>query len=317
MNEKIDIVVTYLNERDPQWRQDFQYWKDKEIKEHKAQASNRQAFGEERTREWDAFKYWFRAVEKNCSWVNKVFLIVQNGRHIPEWLNRNNPKLRIVYHDEFIPKDLLPTFNAMTIGIYMSNIKDLSDNFIVSDDDYYFLNAIAEDRFFKNNKPVHTNNKVHYGLYKGACLTGLDNVFYHILNNDLIFETKFMKERVKYGIGHLPEARKKSFELEILKKYEKDIKWHFSFSKFRHKTNLCSYMYGDLLKICNKAIIDNVYDNCSYCTLKSNVDFEIYRNKDMVCFNDTQALDDYEKTKEKFIAFLDSMFPGKCSFEKE
>lgn len=313
----IDITVTYLNEHDEKWKQDFEYWKNKEIKEGRTKASNRQAFGKERTREWDIFKYWFRAVEKNCPWVNKIFLIVQNERHIPKWLNINHPKLRIVYHNEYIPKDLLPTFNAMTIGIYISNIKDLSDNYIMCDDDYFFLNKIEEDRFFRNDVPVHKDTKIHYGLYKNEYLKGTDRVFFHILNNDLIFETKYMKEKVKYGIYHLPEARKKSFEQMIIKENEEEIKKRNSYSKFRHKTNLCSYMYNDLIRIFGKAIIDDPYKNSSYCTLKSNVDFNIYSNKDMVCFNDTEQLDDYEKTKEKLIDFLEKKFPNKSSYEKE
>ena len=111
----IDIIVTYLNENDPKWQEDFKYYKDKEIKEGIADPNNIQAFGEERTREWDIFKYWFRGLEQNCPWINKVFLIVQNKNHIPKWINKDNPKLRIVYHEDYIPKELLPTFNAMTI----------------------------------------------------------------------------------------------------------------------------------------------------------------------------------------------------------
>lgn len=314
-NDKIDIVVTYLNSRDEKWQEEFNYWKSKEIKEHKAVYTNRQAFGVERTREWDAFHYWFRGVEKNCPWVNKVFLIVQNERHIPKWLDRNNPKLRIVYHEEYIPKKLLPTFNAMPIGVYISNIKDLSENYIICDDDYYFLRNIDEDRFFKNNIPVHIDNKLNYELYKGDTLKGSDYVFYHILNNDLLFETRFMKEKVKYGIYHLPEARKKSFENKILNEYAEEILEHFIHSKFRHKTNLCSYMYSDLLKICDKAIIGNPYKKCCYCTLKSTTNFDFYKNKDIVCFNDTEQLDDYNKTKRRLIKFLNRKFPDKSSFE--
>lgn len=313
----VDIVVTYLNERDEKWQEDFNYWKNKEIQEGKASPDNRQAFGKERTREWDCFKYWFRGIEKNCPWINKVFLVVQNERHIPEWLDTSNPRLRIVFHNEYIPKYLLPTFNAMTIGTYISNIKDLSENYIMSDDDYYFLNPIEEDRFFKDNKPVHLDNRVKYGLFGGILLGGSDKVFYYILNNNLKFERKFMKEKVKYGFYHLPEARKKSFEQEILTYYAKDIKYHNSFSKFRNVYNLCPYMFSDLLKICDIAVLDNPYENCCYCNLNSNVDFDSYMDKDIVCFNDTERLDDYEKTKEKLIAFLDKKFPDRSSFEKE
>lgn len=310
----VDIVVTYLNERDSKWQEDFNYWKDKEIKEGKANPNNRQAFGEERTREWDAFKYWFRGVEQNCPWVNKVFLIVQNERHIPEWINRDHPKLIIVYHEEYIPKELLPTFNAMTIGMYVAYIKDLSENFIICDDDFYFLNPIKEDRFFKYNKPVHLNNIVPYVPYT---TNSTDGVFWQILNNDMEFEKKFNRSKIKYGVYHLPEARKKSFEIKILNDYSKEILDSYIVSKFRHPNNLCNYMFSDLLKLFNEAVLDNPYKNSSYCTLKSTVNYNDYFNKEMVCFNDTQDLDNYEKTKERFIEFLEKKLPNKSSYEKE
>lgn len=316
----IDIVVTYLNERDKKWQETFNYWKNKEIAEGKAKADNRQAFGEERTREWDTFKYWLRGVEENCPWVNKIFIIVQNKNHVPKWLDVNHPKIRIVYHDEYIPVSLLPTFNAMTIAMYVSNIPDLSDNYIMCDDDYYFLNPIKEDRFFKGNKPVHQYNRVPFVLYSDELLKGSSGVFYAILNNNLKFETKFMKDDlIKFDIYHLPEARKKSFEQAILNSlaYKNDIFHANLISKFRHPYNFCPYMFSDLLKICNRAILEEPYHNCSYVTLKSTVNFDDYKDKDIVCFNDTEQLDDYELTKKHLIEFFEKKFPNKSSFELE
>lgn len=313
----VDIVVTYLNERDKKWQEDFEYWKDKEIKEGKAEASNRQAFGEERTREWDTFKYWFRGIEKNCPWVRKVFLVVQNENHIPQWINRNHPKLRIVFHDEYIPKELLPTFNAMTISMYISHIKDLEENYIMCDDDYYFLNPIEKDRFFKYGKPVHLNNQMPYKKYDGGYLEGTDNVFYQIMNNDLDFEYKVSAKKIKYGFYHLPEARKKSFEIWVLDRFGKEIFERNIISKFRHKDNLCPYMFNDLLKLCDKVWLGNPYKNCYYCNLDSTINFDDYWDSNIVCFNDTERLDDYDKTKKKWIEFLERKFPDKCSFEKE
>ena len=313
----VDIVITYVNEYSEKWQKEFDYWKQKEIKEGKAEENNRQAFGKERTRDWNALKYWFRGVENNLPWVNKVFLVVQNEEHIPEWINKDNPKLRIVYHDEYIPKELLPTFNAMTIGMYIANIEDLGEYYIMCDDDFYFLNPIKKDRFFKYGKPVHQDNKIPCEFYSGDTLTGSDNVFYRILNNNLAFEGRYMYEKVKYGFYHLPEARSKSFEKEILNNQKEEILSRNSISKFRNKLNLCAYMYSDLLKIKDKAYIGNPYKNSCYCTLKSTVNFDDYWDKDIVCFNDTERLDDYIKTKEKFIDFLDRKFPNKSSFEKE
>ena len=312
----IDIICTYVNERDSQWQQDFEYWKWKEINQGRTRLSNRQAFGEERTREWDAFKYWFRAVEKNCPWVNKVVLVVQNERHVPEWINKDCKKLKIVYHDEYIPKELLPTFNAMPIGMYFGYIKDLAEKFIMCDDDFYFINPISEDRFFKDDKPVHPENKIPYKLYDGDCLTCQAKVFYHTLNNNLILEKQITNKKIKYGFYHLPSARLKSFEKEILDKYKNEIMGSFIRSKFRHKTNVCNYMFDDLLKLCNKTYVGDPYYNWSYCTLTSKVNFDDYKDKDMVCFNDTEIMDDYEKTKKAFIEFLEKKFPKKSMFEK-
>ena len=311
----IDIVITYLNEKDEKWQKDYNYYKQKEIITGKNRASNRQAFGAERIREWDTLKYWFRGVEKNCPWVNKVFLIVQNERQVPNWLKKDHPKLRIVYHEEYIPKELLPTFNAFTITLYIGKIKDLSETYLRCDDDFYFINPIAEDLFFKNNKPVHVDNKIPYKLFSGYELQCPAKVFYHVLNNVLLFETKFMKEKVKYGFYHLPEARLKSFEEKILDDYKEEIYNHCCHSRFRHQTNLDSVIFSDLLKICNKVEWGNPYINSSYCTLMSTVNYDDYLDKDMVCFNDTEQLDDYEKTKKKLIEFFEKKFPDKSSFE--
>lgn len=312
----VDIIVTYLNERDPKWQEDFKYWKEKEIKEGKAEKSNRQAFGKERTREWDTFKYWFRAVENNCPWVNKVFLIVQNERHIPKWLDTTNPKLRVVYHEEYIPKEFLPTFNAMTIGIYVPYIEDLSNYYIACDDDYYFINKIEKDHFFKYGLPIHKKNPIQYELYGEEYLNGTDGVFYHTLNNSLLFEQHY-EPRIKYAFYHLPEARIKSFEKEILTKYKEEIDKSNSYSKFRNKHNICPNIFSDLLKITGRALIKDPYRNSCYCNLNSDVNFDDFWDKDMVCFNDTERLDDYDKTKQKWIDFLERKFPNKSSFEKE
>lgn len=314
----IDIVVTYLNDKDDTWREQFNYWKGRETSSGKADINNRQAFGEERLRDWGTFKYWFRGIEKNCPWVNKVFLIVQNENHIPKWLNRDNPKLRIVFHDEFIPNEILPVFNVVPILMYLDNIKDLGEYYIISDDDEFFLNPIKEDRFLRDNKPVHEDNRIPYEYYSGSQLETSDKVFFHILNNNLKLESKYMKEPVKYGFYHLPDIRKKSFNQKIMSENYEEILESQKVSKFRHPKNISATIFSDLLKICDIAYIDNnLYKNCSYCCLKSTVNFDLYKDKDIVCFNDTELLDNYNETNRKLVEFLDNKLPNKSSFEKE
>ena len=230
----IDIVVTYVNDKEESWIEQFTYWKDREISSGKADKDNRQAFGKERIRDWGTFKYWFRGIEKNCPWVNKVFLVVQNEKQIPNWLNKNHPKLKIVFHEDFIPKEILPVYNVVPILMYLPNIKELGENYIISDDDEFFINTIKEDRFLKDNKPVHVDNKIPFEYYSGEQLQTSDKVFFHILNNDLKLESKYMKEPVKYGFYHLPNIMKKSFNKKILKDNYEEILNSYKYSKFRN-----------------------------------------------------------------------------------
>ena len=310
----MDIVVTYVDDN-KKWREEFNYWKGRETSKGQADINNRQAFGEERIRDWGTFKYWFRGIEKNMPWINKIFLVVQDESQVPIWLNRNNPKLRIVYHEDFMPKEILPVYNVVPILMYLCNIEDLGEYYVISDDDEFFLNLIKPDRFVRENKPVHADNRIPFEYYD---MNTSDKVFFEILNNNLKIEEKYMKEKVKYGFYHLPDVRKKSFNQKILKENYNEILESYKYSKFRNEHNISATIFSDLLKICNEAYIDNsLYENCSYCCLKSDVDFNLYRDKDIVCFNDTELLDNYIETKKKFVAFLEEMLPNKCSFEKE
>ena len=311
----IDIVVTYLNDSDPVWRKDYNKYKQEEINKGIIKATSKQAFGEERLRNWNFTHYWFRGVEQKCPWVNKVFFIVQNERHIPEWLDTTNPKLRIVYHDEFIPKELLPTFSGMTIGLFINQIEDLSDNYIMCDDDYFFLNPVPKEKFFINDIAQHEDNSIPYGYFWDG------DEFLHILNNNFDLEKKYTKDNTtKYHFYHLPSARKKSFEQKILKENYETIINAQKPSKFRYKTNLDGNFYVNILKLSGEANIrpkNTMYNNSVYVALQPNIDFYQYKDKEMACFNDVDlATGHFEEISKALNEFLEYKFPNKSSFEK-
>ena len=104
-----------------------------------------------RYRDWDTLKYWFRGVEKYAPWVNKIHFVTYG--HLPKFLNTNNPKLNIVNHKDFIPKEYLPTFSANPIELNLHRIKDLSEQFVFFNDDMFVINKVKSTDFFKNGKP--------------------------------------------------------------------------------------------------------------------------------------------------------------------
>lgn len=310
----VDIVITYLDDN-KNWREKYNYWKNYEIEHGIIEATSKQAFGAERTRNWNFLKYWFRSVEKNLSWINKVFLIVQDKDQLPEWLNTNYEKLRVVEHKEYVPEELLPTFNSLTITMFINKIKDLSNNYIYCDDDMFFMKPIQKDRFFKDEISQHENNRIPYGYFFDY------DEYLHILNNSLDFEEKYMgEEKTKYHFYHLPTAHQKEDELQIINENYQEIIEHQNKSKFRNKTNLEPNMLTNILKLQRKCYIGekgHVYNNCGYVALKDGINLEPYKEKDIVCFNDTDlATENFEKVKQDLNKFLEEIFNEKSKYER-
>jgi len=307
----IDIVVPFYNDSDEYWRGIFRDYLSKQ------NTNDRQVIGDERYRDWDCFKYFFRCIENNCKWVNKVFLLVACESQIPKWLDTNNPKLRIVYHKEFIPEELLPTFNTFTIETYICKIKDLSDNYVYCNDDYYFLNPISKHMFFVDDYPVYRDNGEKILKFGLDYLNASDGTFYSVLNNVIDLQLEVSGDKAKwYPLDHLPVAHKKDFENEIVDRYYNKFleanKGCFR-DKYKYSNHVFTSLYRDLKRYYK---FDNYYNSC-YVTLKSDVNFEKFKDCDMICFNDTEQLDDFETTKNKMINFFESKFKDKSSYEKE
>ncbi|WP_180369763.1 stealth family protein, partial [Oenococcus oeni] len=140
-NDKtIDFVIDWVNGQDISWQA-----KRAKYLENKEDASSA------RFRDWGFLKYWFRSVEKNAPWVNKIYLITDNQK--PDFLNLNSEKIKIVDHKDFIPDSFLPLFNSNAIEIGMHNIPGLSKQFVFFNDDMFINKKVSPTDFFKNGFP--------------------------------------------------------------------------------------------------------------------------------------------------------------------
>ncbi len=150
----IDFVVTWLDANDPVWKAEFhKYRGDKVFEEDNG-----------RYRNWDFFKYWFRAVENYAPWVNKVYLVT-NGKN-PDWVNPNHPKLVLVKHSDYIPEKYLPTFNSRTIELNFHRIEGLSEHFVYFNDDCFLITPVKPDYYFRKGLPCDNNEEtLFYGPY--------------------------------------------------------------------------------------------------------------------------------------------------------
>lgn len=147
MREEIDFVVAWVDGNDPAWQEERSRY---------TQNVERQKWNDSpvRYRDWGLLKYWFRGVEKFAPWVRYIYFVTWG--HVPSWLNERNPKLKIIRHDEFIPREYLPTFSSHTIELNLHRIPGLSEQFVYFNDDMYLTKSVSPEVFFKNGIPCDT-----------------------------------------------------------------------------------------------------------------------------------------------------------------
>lgn len=141
MNKATDFVILWVDGADPAWQAQFR--------------ATRQEGGMDaspiRYRDWGTLRYWFRAVELFAPWVRKIHFVTWG--HLPAWLNQAHPKLHIVRHEAFIPREWLPTFNSNVIELNLHRIEDLAEQFVLFNDDTFLTRPCCEEDFFQNGLP--------------------------------------------------------------------------------------------------------------------------------------------------------------------
>ncbi len=311
-NVGIDFVITWVDGNDTAWRA-----------QKKTYNPNTGTDDDEiRYRDMDLLKYWFRGVEKYAPWVRKIHFITWG--HLPEWLNVNHPKLHIVRHEDYIPAEYLPTFNSNVLEIYMHKIKDLSENFVYFNDDCFVIDEVKESHFFKNGKPCDML------AFQPVVANPSNPVMSHLyMNNSLVLCKYFNKrENIKkhpgnyFKIGYPPmyffynllelafplytgfytvhgpsPYCKKTFE-EIWKKEKASLE-SMSDNRFRSTTDLTPYLFREWQKLSDNFVPTNLHWYFKYFNiLKENeklVKTITKHKKKMICINDTDLANDFEK----------------------
>ena len=143
---KIDFVVPWVDSSDPEWIKLYNYYR-----------PENPIMDRGRFRDWGIFRYWFRAVEQYAPWVNKVYLVT-NGT-FPKWINPECPKLVLVKHEDYIPKQYLPTFSSHTIELNMDKIPGLSEHFVYFNDDVFLNAPVSPKDYFRDGLPCDCNEE--------------------------------------------------------------------------------------------------------------------------------------------------------------
>ena len=328
---KIDIVIPWVDSSDPLWQ----------VEHSKYSPDSNSDNSPERYRDWDTLKYWFRSIEKNAPWVNKIHFITYG--HLPDWLDTANGKLNIVNHKDFIEEKYLPTFSSHTIELNLHRIPDLAEQFIYFNDDVFLMKKTKENDFFKNSLPCDTatlgivknSDKANFMPYIMLNMLGIINAKFskkQIIKKDFSkwFSIKYRKLLLNnvylapfgsftgFRNFHSANAFLKS-TFETVWSEIPDILDATCQRKFRSREDVNQYIFrywqlcsGNFNPITNKsAYLTLGIDSCD------KINRVLTSNKyKTVCVNDDPLEFDFRKEKENLINTLKTVFPQKSTFEK-
>lgn len=249
---KIDIVVTWVDGTDPEWLE--------EKRKYSPGTSYQGADTENRYRPSELFRYWFRGVEKFAPWVNKVFFVTYG--HVPSWLDVNHPKLKVIKHTDYIPTEYLPTYNSNVIELNLHRIDELSEQFILFNDDTFIMKEVRDSDFFENGKIKDL--LVYRSILPDGDFSTIEFNNVKIINKH--FEKSMLKKNIwkflklnygkdnihnliallypkinGYKNSHLPRPHLKSTFKEVWKK-ENELLLNMCFNKFRKGNDINHYL---------------------------------------------------------------------------
>lgn len=298
-NASIDLLITYVNCSDRNWVQDY-------IKTTKTHNPSKVRY-----RSWGTLKYLLRGVEHYMPFIRNVVLIVSRESQVPAWINRKN--VRIVYHEDFIPKKYLPTFNSCTIESFFWNIKGLSDRVIYFNDDMFPIGSMAESTFFTGNTPhikfVEHEKYVKNNMFRSQCRSGVD-----LITNVLALP--------KYADGttlrpyHISTAFTRSC-LETVGKLCESL-LPSTLTRMRSTKNVNQYIYPYYHYFTNDYVSQTVnykYFSIEDCNISAITNEIRQENYQLICLNDSDKIRDYATTRAKLLAGFACKFPGRSRFE--
>ena len=310
MDKNVDLVYLWVDDTD-------YYWKEKKKKyESTIKNNDKDAIDNCRFYNNDELKFSLRSVAQNAPWINKIFIITDN--QIPEWINIEHPKIKIIDHREIIPNEKLPLFNSCAIESRIPYIKELSEFFIYANDDCFIWKPIDKDFFFLGDKPIcRMDKKLKYKKVYNH-LYG-----YTIFNMYKLVEKRFFVWFYPYFPHHNIDAYRKSLFLECIKEYESEFSQTLN-NRFRNFSDVQRIIVSFYSLAKNKAVIKNKQsfierllkkeqDSCVISLKKSTISRIKKIKSKLVCINDNRKTTDNERLKVHKL--LEEIFPNKSEYE--
>ena len=321
---EIDLVYLWVDGSDPAWV----------AKKNSFLPAERQipaqAAGDCRYVQNDVVRYSLRTAEMYAPWLRRIY-IVTDGQ-TPAWLNTTNPRVRVVFHRDFIPEEVLPLFNSSTIEYFLGRIPGLSEHFLYANDDMFF-GAPVEPAFFFDRE-----GREIVRLKKQSLRRHLNQIYpYTVYRMQRLVEERFGKRYTRAPHHNIDPYTKRDFEV-CWELFGEELNRRTG-NRFRQKEDIQRSLVHYIALAQGRAVARTVGrtngtsgwfgrwtaflglrqlavdSRCMpVCTPDIAAAMDKYRPK-LFCLNDEArvSIEDRRRVRQ----FLETMFPNRSAFEKE
>lgn len=312
MNEPIDAVYLWVDGDFPGFR---------ELRDRYAKTAYDRDAARYRDN-LDILKYSFRGLA-HVPWIRNVYLVTARPQR-PRWL-ADHPRLKLTHHDEFMDKDVLPTFNTNAINCFLDRLSGLSRWFLYLEDDMLFARPTGLSHFLDDKGRLRIFNRIGFttdaSRRNDPALT--PNNAARAYTNHLLNEAFGRKRRRTFN--HAPML----LDREILR--EMKARWPDDFArtaKSRFRAPGCiatTYLYQHYMLETGRGVnvsMLSTYREIYYHGLEENIPWtwlgllfpRLIRPKTL-CFNDNWGDHPDPRLPAMVRRFLERSFPVKSPFE--
>ncbi|MET8151564.1 stealth conserved region 3 domain-containing protein [Actinoplanes sp. NPDC049668] len=308
----VDAVYTWVDGDDPAWLER------KRAALGEGYTGGGADQGRARFQSRDELRYSLRSVDLFAPWIDKIWIVTD--RQIPDWLDVDHPRIRIVDHREIFAEPAhLPTYNSHAIETQLHHIEGLSEQFLYLNDDVFFGRLLGPDAFFNaGGLPRTFASRTQIPLWP----TGDDEAFAVAARNNRALLEQAYGRTLMHGFLHTPHAHRRSTLAAIEAEFPDSVRQTAS-NRTRSATDVSmlsslAHHYG---LITGRAVEGGI--RCGFV----NVGLEEHhprlrallqrRNQDVFCLNDYHDGGVPQQDQERIIeAFLTAYFPIPSQFEK-
>ena len=268
----------------------------------------------------DELKYSLRSVERYAPWIRNIFILSDNQK--PKWLDISNPKIKIIDQNDILPNKSLPCFNSNVLEHFLYKIPNLSEHFLLSNDDMFLNRTVLPDTFFAaDGFPIIRLNRKPFRRFRWFLREQILKKPHKLYSKALFNAAELVKNKFGVFYNGLPhhniDSYLKSDCLRVSEQIFKDEIDQMKMNHVRSSNDIQRVIYSYVALAEKRGHLQHVSSKDSlHVHIQKERHYERLEkiNPTFFCMNDTEYADDNDRMKLK--EWLNNRFPKKSQFEK-